>query len=104
MYALKKGRYGQPGGANLYPVEFCQRLPDQVVNDDIVYPYAACLEKPWPENVDRACHGAEQGYVFGQHHDTDVFGNAVSEAYGHFFRDGVIPASKDWSLNNLHGT
>ena len=91
----------ESGGANAYGVEFCQHLPDDP-NDDFAHAYADCNYGDGDEN--RACHGAEQGYVFGQHHETDDFGRGVSEAYGAFFRDGVIPAGKDWSLNNLEGS
>jgi len=104
IYALRTsyGDVNQSGGANLYPVEFCQHLPDKVKqNDQIDYAYSTCIDKEWDENDNRACHGAEQGYVFGQNHDTDAFGKAVSDAYGSFFRDGVIPVGNDWSLNNL---
>ena len=90
--------------ANFYPVEFCQHLPNKPKdNGGFSWAYANCVNKVWSGNDYTACHGAEQGYVFGQNHDTDAFGRAVSEAYGHFFRDGFIPADKDFSLNNLHG-
>ena len=103
IYALRTlyGDANESGGANFYGVEFCQHLPDDP-NDDFPHAYADCNYGEGDEN--RACHGAEQGYVFGQEHDTDDFGRGVSEAYGAFFRDGVIPAGEDWSLNNLQGS
>ena len=104
LYALRTlyGDANESGGANFYPVEFCQHLPDGGV-DGHPLAYANCDGK-YGESDKRACHGAEQGYVFGQEHDTNDFGKAVSDAYGAFFRDGFIPAGESYSLNNLEGS
>ena len=93
---------GKPN-SHFYPVDFCQR--EYWGSNWGFTSYSTCIKKNWAENDDpgRACHGADVAYAFGKNYDNDEFGKAVSEAYGSFFRDGVIPPGHDWSLNTFQG-
>ena len=83
--------------SHFYPVDFCQWGP---------WGEAMCLDgNKWDENKDpgRACHGADLYHAFGQGYTRGDFSKAVGDAYGAFFRDGVIPSGQDWSLKTYEG-
>ena len=78
-YALER-LYGpnDPNGI-LYPVEFAE--PN--CGDDDNGPKT------------HACHGADGGWVKASQFTRSSFGRAVGEAYGAFYRTGVIPQDQE---------
>ena len=84
---------------NFYAVDFCQRKRDDPKYKNSCSKDLGALN----DNPGFACHGVETGPAKGgqMNDNDDPWGHAVGEAYGAFFRDGVIPKGEDWSLNTL---
>ena len=97
--------YGEsnPNRPNFYPVNFCQRTVPSKGN--IYKDSCDASAKELNDNPGFACHGAEldpaRGLRFSTKAKPNKFGTAVGEAYGAFYRDGVIPKGEDYSLNTL---
>ena len=82
LYAFKQS-YGPENPMNVfYPVEFAE--PN--CNDD-------------DGNKTKVCHGAEGGWVRGNKYSKSDFGKWTAKAYGEFYRNGVIPTDKDYTLS-----
>ena len=86
-YALQTS-YGQGSSSEnvLYPVEFGE--PN--CKDD-------------ENKKTKACHGSEQKWVRGDSFGASDFGTWTSKAYGAFYRTGVIPTNKPYSLKTWEG-
>ena len=84
-YALETA-YGQGSSNVLYPVEFAE--PN--CKDD-------------ENKKTKACHGSEGKWVRGDSFGKSDFGTWTSKAYGAFYRTGVIPKDKPYSLKTWEG-
>ena len=84
-YALQTS-YGQGSGNVLYPVEFGE---------------PSCKDDE--NKKTKACHGSEGKWVRGDNFGASDFGTWTSKAYGAFYRTGVIPSDKPYSLKTWEG-
>ena len=72
---------------------------------DVLYPVEfanpSCKDDDGVKN--KACHGAESGWVRGQRLTQSDFGKWTSKAYGSFYTTGSIPQDKDYALSTWAG-